>query len=92
MTNNAIMNGFLKDLLDILDARLNVDVFVDEGNETTGGMQIKNGGKVSKLLAHARVYELLANDEFMQTYGRHYEVVGLTVGLSTSIMITKERF
>lgn len=80
MTNNAIMNGFLKDLLDILDARLNVDIFVDEG-----------AGKQA-LLRSARVYELLANDEFMQTYGRNYEVVGLTVGLSTSILITKERF
>lgn len=77
MTNNAIMNGFLKDLLDILDARAVVYVFSSETNS---------------LIASTKVYKLLADDEFMQTYGRDYKVVGLTLGMSTSIMITKERF
>ena len=80
MTNNAIISGFLSDLLNILDARTWVDIFLCEGE-----------GKQS-ILRSARVYELLANDEFMQTYGRYYKVVGLTLGMSTSIKIEKERF
>ena len=78
MENNAIIHGRLKDLLDILDARAFVDIFVDEG-----------AGKQA-LLRSARVYELLANTDFMRTYGRKYYVVGLTVDLSTSILISKE--
>lgn len=73
MENNAIMNGRLKDLLNILDARAQVDIFTSETNR----------------IATARVYILLADSEFMRTYGR-YEVTGLTVGLSTSILISKE--
>lgn len=80
MTNNAIISGFLSDLLNILDARTWVDIFLCEGEDK------------QSILRCARVYELLANDEFMQTYGRYYKVVGLTLGMSTSIMITKERF
>lgn len=74
MKNNAIINGRLKDLLNILDARASVDIFTSE----------------TELLIHANVYELLANDEFMRKYGRNYYVNGLTVGLTTSILITKE--
>lgn len=73
MENNAIMNGRLKDLLNILDARAQVDIFTSETNR----------------IATARVYILLADSEFMRTYGR-YEVTGLTVGLSTSILISKK--
>lgn len=74
MKNNAIINGRLKDLLEILDARAHVDIFTSE----------------TDVLRHAVVYELLADVEFMRTYGRKYYVVGLTVGLSTSILISKE--
>ena len=74
MKNNAIINGRLKDLLDIHDARANVDIFTSE----------------TEVLTHARVFELLADSDFMRTFGRKYYVIGLTVGLSTSILISKE--
>lgn len=74
MENNAIIHGRLKDLLDILDARAHIDIFTSE----------------TEILRHAVVYELLADTEFMRTYGRKYYVAGLTVGLITSILITKE--
>ena len=74
MENNAIINGRFKDLLEILDARAHVDIFISE----------------TEVLRHAVVYELLADSDFMRTYGRKYYVAGLTVGLSTSILISKE--
>ena len=74
MDNNAIINGRLDCLLNILDARANVDIFISE----------------TELLKSGKVYEFLADPDFIKTYARRYYVIGLTVGLSTSIMIAKE--
>ena len=77
---NAIINGFrLKDLLNILDARANVTVF-------TG---ITSNDSITE--NSVKVYELLADKEFIETYGK-YNVKGLVSFINTTnILITKER-
>ena len=77
MNNNALINGFrLMDLLNILDARTNVTVF-------TG---ITADDKVSK--DAVKVYELLADKEFINDYGKR-DVKGLVSFINvTNILIT----
>lgn len=76
MENNAIINGFrLKDLLNILDARANVTVY-------TG---IKD--KVSE--DSVKVYELLADNDFMNKYGKK-EVKGLVSFINVTNILIEE--
>lgn len=77
MNNNALINGFrLMDLLNILDARTNVTVF-------TG---ITADDRVSK--DAVKVYELLADKEFIKDYGKR-DVKGLVSFINvTNILIT----
>ena len=76
MENNAIINGFrLKDLLNILDARANVTVY-------TG---IKD--KVSE--DSVKVYELLADNYFMNKYGKK-EVKGLVSFINVTNILIEE--
>lgn len=78
MENNAIINGFrLKDLLNILDARANVAVY-------TG---ITAEDKVSK--DAVKVYELLADNDFMNKYGKK-EVKGLVSFINVTNILIKE--
>lgn len=79
MENNAIINIRFKDLLNILDARSIVTVYT--GNR-----------KEDIIKYSARVYELLADKEFIDTYGS-YSVAGVIglLGNSANILITKER-
>ena len=78
MENNAIINGFrLKDLLNILDARANVTVY-------TG---ITAEAKVSK--DAVKVYELLADNDFMNKYGKK-EVKGLVSFINVTNVLIKE--
>lgn len=74
--NNAIINGFrLKDLLNILDARARVTVY-------TG---ITANDKVTK--DSVNVYELLASEDFIKTYGKR-DVKGLVSFINvTNILI-----
>ena len=76
--NNAIINGFrLKDLLNILDARTRVTVY-------TG---ITSDDKITE--DSVNVYELLASEDFIKTYGKQ-EVKGLVSFISTTnILIGK---
>lgn len=75
MENNSIIGFRLKDLLDILDARANVTIY-------TG---ITAEDKVSK--GTVKVYELLADNDFMNKYGKK-EVKGLvSFMLCTNILI-----
>lgn len=79
MENNAFISISFKDLLNILDARAIVTVY-------TG---IKQEDIINK---SARVYELLADKEFIDTYGS-YSVAGVIglLGNSANILIKKER-
>lgn len=77
--NNAIINGFrLKDLLNILDARARVTVFKG----------ITANDKVTA--DSVKVYELLASEDFIKTYGKR-EVRGLVCFIdTTNILIVEE--
>lgn len=78
MNNNAIINGFrLMDLLNILDARANVTVF-------TG---ITADDKVSS--DAVKVYELLTDDKFMESYGKQ-EVTGLVSFINVTNILIEE--
>lgn len=74
--NNAIINGFrLKDLLNILDARARVTVY-------TG---ITSDDKITE--DSVNVYELLASEDFIKTYGKR-DVKGLVSFINvTNILI-----
>lgn len=74
---NAIIRGFrLKDLLNILDARARVSIFTSETKAP-----VKDS---------VNVYELLADKEFINTYGS-LEVSGLVSFIHvTNILITEE--
>lgn len=77
MENNATIRMRLKDLLNVLDARAYVTIFVSDKE------------KVSK--ESVNVYELLADKDFMTTYG-NYNVAGLiSFAIDTNILITKEK-
>ena len=78
--NNAFISISFKDLLNILDARALVTVYT--------------GIKQEDIITNhsARVYELLADKEFIDSYGS-YSVAGVIglLGNSANILITKER-
>lgn len=71
MKNNAIINSRLKDLLDVMDARTTVNIFVEE----------KDGNQRS--VAYCKVYNLLDSTDLI----KKYEVIGLNCGLTTNILI-----
>ena len=74
MINNAIISSRLEPLLNVMDARANVEIFIKR----------ENG---SELLRGNKLYNLLADDEFIGKY-RDYSVFGLTVMLGvTTILI-----
>lgn len=74
MEKNAIINSRLKDLLDVMDARAAVDIFIEDTENKQA------------LLIARRVYEIIADPELMSKY-KNYEVVGLCCGLTTNILI-----
>ena len=74
MKMNAIINMRLMDLLEIMDARATVNIFVGDENTQTSVKYIK-------------VYEFLAEPELMSKYGAR-KVIGLNGSFgSTSILI-----
>ena len=73
MENNAIINSRLKDLLDVMDARIHINIFIYEG-----------AGQ--KCIMAAEVYKILCMPSFMDKY-KNFEVVGLNLGLVTNILI-----
>ena len=76
MENNAIIRFRIKDLLNILDARAYVSIFTGIGDDP--------------LKKSVYVYELLADTDFMKSYGA-YNVSGLVCfSISSNILITKE--
>lgn len=77
MANNANIQARFIDLLNILDARAVVTVF-----------ELQEDGKQKKVFNNVHVWEILAsflpNDLL-----KKYEVIGLNVGLTQSILIRK---
>jgi hypothetical protein len=78
MDNNAVISSRLKDLLDVMDARTTINIFIED-EET----------KTEKRLNGCKVFELLADRDFLRTYG-NCDVVGLNCGIVTNILISKE--
>lgn len=74
MEKNANIRGRFKDLLDVMDARTVVDVY------------IQNNGVQVVSFKGLRVYEILTDKEIYRTY-RSYKVIGLNLGLVTCILI-----
>lgn len=77
MKNNANINSRLIDLLEVLDARATINIFV----ETDG---------VQKSVKYLKVYEFLSEPELMRKY-KSFDVIGLQVGLTTNILIRDYR-
>ncbi len=73
MEKNATINSRLKDLLDVMDARTTVNIFVEE----------KDGNQRS--IAYCKVYNLLEETDLINKY----EVIGLCCGLTTNILIKR---
>ena len=71
MKNNAIINARLKDLLEVLDMRATVNIFINEKNS----------------IRYAEVYELAADKEFIKTYGDRAVIGFIRVINVTNIMI-----
>ena len=78
MKNNAIINMRLKDLINLLDAKARVTIFISETEKVTANS--------------VKVYELLADEHFNAYYGS-YNVAGLIACgfTSTNILITKDK-
>ena len=68
-----VINARLFDLLEILEARAMVNIFVEDNGE-------------QKSVKYLKVYEFLSEPELMRKY-KNYEVIGLQVGLTTNILI-----
>ena len=73
MEKNANITATLDSLLNVLDAKANVDIFreIENGQEGVRG---------------TKLYNLLSDPEFMSKYGSH-KVIGLSVNVLTGISI-----
>lgn len=76
--DNAIINGFrLMDLLNILDARANITVFTG----ITADDKVSNDA--------VKVYELLADKDFISKYGKR-DVKGLVSFINVTNILIEE--
>lgn len=74
---NATIISTLEDLLNVMDARANVDIFI----QLLGG---KEG-----LLRSNKIYNLIADPEFIGKYGS-YKVIGLSIALGVASILVEE--
>lgn len=75
MENNAILNIRLVELLNILDARDIITLFTEIGGEP--------------VKSNVKVYELLADDEFIKAH-KNTEVKGLVSFINVTNILIKE--
>ena len=75
MENNAIINMRLVELLNILDARTIITLFTEIGGEP--------------VKSNVKVYELLADDEFIKAH-KNTEVKGLVSFINVTNILIKE--
>ena len=74
---NATILSTLERLLNFMDARASVDIF----------RQFSDGGQ--ELLRGNKVYNLIADPEFIGKYGS-YKVIGLSVTLGVASILVEE--
>lgn len=74
---NATILSTLEDLLNVMDARANVDIFI----------QLKDGKE--GLLRSNKIYNLISDPEFIGKYGS-YKVIGLRVTLGVASILIEE--
>lgn len=77
MEKNATINSRLEDLLDVMDARAYINVFVENADEDQTSV------------AYCRVYEFITDDGLMDDY-KDLEVIGLNCGLPSTNILIKE--
>lgn len=78
MTNNAIINARLKDMLNVLDARATVNIYV-ENRLFEKQTSVK----------YSQVYEILADKDFIEEFG-DYDVIGFISVINTTNILIKE--
>ena len=74
---NATILTKLEALLDVMDARANVDIFI----------QLKDGKE--GLLRSNKIYNLISDPEFIGKYGS-YKVIGLSIALGVASILIEE--
>lgn len=78
MKNTNIINTRLEALLEVMDARANISIFI-----------ARSDGK-EELLRSTKIYGLIADNDFIGGYG-DYKVIGLSITLNfISILIEEE--
>lgn len=77
MNNNAIINTRLEELLNVMDARANVNIFKSKENNK------------QDLLRSTKIYNFLSDGLLMTVYG-DYKVVGLSIALGVTSILIKE--
>lgn len=76
MEKNATIFARLIDLLDVMDARATINIFVEKDGKQTSVKFLK-------------VYEFLSEPELMRKY-KNYSVIGLDCGFSSTNILIKE--
>lgn len=74
---NATILSTLEDLLNVMDARANIDIFESKENNE------------QDLLRSTKLYNILPDDLFMTVYG-DYKVVGLSITLGVASILIEE--
>ncbi len=77
MKNNKNIGATLEELLKVMDARANVNIFKDLGNCK------------DELLRSNKIYNLISDPEFIGKYGS-YNVIGLCVTLGVASILVEE--
>lgn len=77
MEKNATINSRLEDLLNVMDARAYINVFVENADEDQTSV------------AYCRVYEFITDDGLMIDY-KDLKVIGLDCGLPSTHILIKE--
>lgn len=77
MKNNKNIGATLEELLNVMDARANVNIFKDLGNCK------------DELLRSNKIYNLISDPEFIGKYGS-YKVIGLSIALGVASILIEE--
>lgn len=77
MKNNSFVKAKLIDILNIIDARARVEIYISYEDGTNA------------ILRGCLVYEILADTSFISNFA-NYNVIGITLDLYTKILIKED--